>query len=411
VAKRRAKPTGVVVGVNEVVLEPFTKIMRFEKIAYEVQKVVMGGIAGFLYGDNKDQRDAFYKSSAATKNRTALLQLASQIHSYLDGTVSEFADIDDYVFRVLTRVRINTTDGRIIGDPSFEVDIFKHFGKVGAKGKQMKESLPVTLLYGTSDEVVWPKINKLLTRAVHEFQAIEYLPYKDALSAPAEMRAKAAKTPTLAIKEITFPVKLKIEEDGTNYFYIEDEGKEFRVEDDKDLVVFLTKKSGLRPEILGDATVFESVDKLEKEIRQISGRISEDSIVRPGEIDLIESLGIDSAIQSLDTSLAPLRKKEHSVEKAEELASIEKDVTSLQKDYKTTKVEYEVASEELENLEKKLAKHQITSDHYSVERWKAQTNKYTAKNQLVELQTIVKGELPARIAALSKNSITEGKKS
>ena len=321
--KARAKPVEVGAAPNEVILEPFTKIMRFGKIQYEVQKVVMAGIAGFLFGDQKSsQKDEWYKSTAATKNRTTLLQLASQIHSYLDGTVSEFADIDDYVFRVLTQVRVNTTDGRIVGNPTFDVDIFKHFGKVSAKGKEMKESIVVSFLYGTNDEVTWPKVNSLLTKAVHEFKAIEYLPYKNATSAPADMRAKAGKTPTLLVKGVAFPVKLKIDKDGTNYFYIEDGADEFKVEDDKDLVVFLSKKSGLKPEILGGTTFFESADKAHEEIKQIQAKIKKDSKDEAEELDL-KALGIEETLQSLEDAISPLRKKHLAEDLTLELTGIE----------------------------------------------------------------------------------------
>jgi hypothetical protein len=403
VPKTKAKPVEVGAVPNEVILEPFTKIMRFGKIQYEVQRVVMGGIAGFLFGEDKPQKDAWYKTTAAMKNRTTLLQLASQIHSYLDGTVSEFADIDDYVFRVLTRVRINTTDGRIVGNPTFDVDIFKHFGKVTAKGKEMKESIPVTFLYGTNDEVTWPKVNSLLTKAVHEFKAVEYLPYKNATSAPADMRAKAAKTPTLIVKGVSYAVKLKIEKDGTNYFYIEDGADEVRIEDDKDLVVFLSKRSGLKPEILGGATVFESADKARNEIKQIQAKIDKDSEDEAEEVDLVKSLGIEGALQGLEDALSPLRKKHLAEEAALELADLNEQLSDCKKRYETVNVEYQVAMEGLANLEKKTEKPGLTNEQYYAERWKIQTSKVTAREQLVKLQALLRGKLAAEVSAFVKN--------
>ena len=409
--KTKAKPVEVGASPNEVVLEPFTKIMRFDKIQYEVQKVVMGGIAGFLFGEDKAQKDAWYKTTAATKNRTTLLQLASQIHSYLDGTVSEFADIDDYVFRVLTRVRVNTTDGRVIGNPTFDVDIFKHFGKVTAKGKEMKENIPVTFLYGTNDEVTWPKVNSLLTKAVHEFKAIEYLPYKNAQSAPADMRAKAGKTPTLVIKDIAFPVKLKIEKDGTNYFYIEDGADEIRVADDKDLVVFLSKKSGLKPEIIGGATVFESADKARDEIKQIQTKIGKDTKEEAEEVDLVKSLGIEGTLQNLEDTLSPLKKKHLAEDLTLELAEIDGQLSDSKKKYEALSVEYQVATEGLENLEKKAGKPGFTNEQYYAERWKIQTSKVTAREQMVRLQALLRGKLTGRVSALVRGATAkEGEK-
>jgi hypothetical protein len=104
----------------------------------------------------------------------------------------------------------------------------------------------------------------------------------------------------LVIGDSAFAVRLKSAEDGTNFIYIDDEGKEFPVRDEKDIVVFLSKKSGLKPEILPDATVFDSVDKMDREIREITGRIKENVSEETKEEDLIKSMGFDDAIGSLE---------------------------------------------------------------------------------------------------------------
>lgn len=395
--------------MSRVVLEPVTKIMRFEGIQWEVQKVVTGAIAGLLFGDNKDQKNLFYKSATSRRNKEILLQLASQVYSYLDGTISEFADIDDYVFRVLTRVMVNKTDGSIAGDPLFDVEIYKHFGRVSAKGVESKEYLNVQFIGSAGDQFIGPRMSKVLIRAVREFKAIKFVPYADPRAAPTAVRTRAVKnSPTLVIGDSAFAVKLKSAEDGSNFIYIDDDGKEFPVRDEKDIVVFLSKKSGLKPDILPTATVFDSVERMDREIRDISGRIMGNVSEEAKEEDLIKSIGLDDAIGSLEGSLNSLKKGDLPEGMAEEVKDAEKELVSAKKDYSKLKVDYEVASDELKNVEKKFDRKQITMDQYEVERWKTLRSRGLTKEDLVDLQARVKGALTSQVAALvSKSQSTE----
>jgi hypothetical protein len=396
----RRKSAPVDVGLNRVVLEPVTKIMRFEGIQWEVQKVVTGAIAGLLFGDNKEQKSLFYKSVTSRRNKEILLQLASQVYSYLDGTISEFADIDDYVFRVLTRVTVDKTDGTIVGDPLFDVEIFKHFGRVSARGVESKEYLNVVFIGATGDQFIGPKMSKVLLKAVQEFKTIKFVPYADQRAAPIAVRTKAIKNlPTLVIGDSAFAVRLKSAEDGTNFIYIDDEGKEFPVRDEKDIVVFLSKKSGLKPEILPGATVFDSVDKMDKEIREITGRIRE-NVSEEKEEDLIKLMGLDDAIGGIEASLASLKKGDLAGGIAAEVKDVDREVAAAKKDYNGLKVEYEIATDELTNLEKKFNKKQITMEQYEVERWKTLRSRGLTKEELIDLQARVKGMLTSQMAAL-----------
>lgn len=401
----RKKSVPVDVGLNRVVLEPVTKIMRFEGIQWEVQKVVTGAIAGLLFGDNKDQKNLFYKSTTSRRNKEILLQLVSQVYSYLDGTISEFANIDNYVFRVLTRVTVSKTDGSIAGDPLFDVEIYKHFGRVSAKGVESKEYLNVVFIGSAVDQFIGPKMNKFLTKAVQEFKTIKLAPYADARSAPTAVRSKVVgNSPTLVIGDSAFAVKLKSAEDGTNFIYIDDESKEFRVGDEKDVVVFLSKKSGLKPEIMGEATVFESVEKMDKEIRDISSRIKENVSEEAEEIGLVKSIRLDEAIESLEESLNSLRKKDLPEAVAAEAKSADRELAAAKKSYSGLKVDYEVATGELKNLEKKFDRKQITMDQYEVERWKTLRSRGLTKEELIDLQTRIKGDLTSRVAMLASKA-------
>lgn len=397
----RKKSVPIDVGLNRVVLEPFTKIMRFEGITWEVQKVVNGAIGGLLFGENLEQKVAFSKSTTGRRNKEIVLRLVSQVYSYLDGTISEFADIDDYVFRVLTRVMVDKTDGHIDGDPLFDVEIYKHFGRVSARGIESEEAVNVIFVGLAGDQFIGPRMSKVLIKAVREFKTIKFLPYSDVRASPPAIRSMAIKnSATLIIGESPFAVKLKVGEDGTNFIYIDDEGKEFQVTNEKDLVVFISKKSGLKPEILPGATVFDSADKINKEIREITNRIRENVSEESEEDDLIKSMRLDQSIESLEQSLDSFKKDDLPDGLPEEVKDAEKELAAAKKEYTKLKVDYEVAITELKNLEKKFLKKQVVTEQYQVERWKTLGARGMTKEELIDLQTRVKGKMTANVAVL-----------
>lgn len=395
-------------GANKVLLEPNTKIMRFDNIQWEVQRVVSGAILGLLYGDQstKEQRESFYKSEVSRSNKQKLVEMSSQVYSYLDGTISEFADIDDYVFRVMIRITVDKRDGRIIAEPLFDVEIFKRFGKVSAKGIESGEELPVIFIGNQKDELVSPKIKKFLTQASREFRALKLTSFDDSSSAPGKIRSKTiGQFPTIIVEKNAYAVKLKT--DGTNLMYIEDKGKEVLVEEPNDLVVFLTKKSGLQPEILGSGTSFASPSKTNEEITNISKAIQKSTSKDEKALDLIKSMKLDKLLDSITTSLASI--KNTTGETGPDLEKLQKDIEIIKKDYVKLKVEYEVNIEGLANLEEKYGKRRLTFEQYSVERWKVMDSVGLSREALVDLQTKIKGQLSDKVAAFLKRAGQKGK--
>lgn len=48
----------------------------------------------------------------------------------------------------------------------------------------------------------------------------------------------------------------------------------------------------------------------------------------------------------------------------------------------------------------------MTGEQYYAERWKIQTSKVTAREQLVKLQVLLRGQLTSRVSAFVKNATT-----
>ena len=120
---------------DTIVLEPFTKITSFDGIAYAASRAIIGAIGCYLYPNNEDkpERSKFYSSPTGRKNKQKVTELVSEIYSYLNAIIAEYADPSQYYFRLWTQVEINRKNGEIIGHPFFDLDVFRYVGKVGGR--------------------------------------------------------------------------------------------------------------------------------------------------------------------------------------------------------------------------------------------------------------------------------------
>ena len=115
----RAESKREVRDFDSIILEPRTTITTFEGIQWALERAVGGAIAAMLFGKNKEAKQSFYGSPTNRRNKEVLVELASQLYSYLNGTISEFADVKEYAFRVWAQVEANRKSGTIIGEPLF----------------------------------------------------------------------------------------------------------------------------------------------------------------------------------------------------------------------------------------------------------------------------------------------------
>ena len=162
-AKSEAKSSGE----QQKALHTRTAIIGYDLIPWKVETSVSGAIKAMLYGEEDSPQKAAYKSSpAGRENKKVLTEFAGQIYTYLNGSISEYADIKDYKFRVWADVRVNSETGAIIGRPIFDVELYRYVGRVNAQSVEVEDESSKVLFVGIrDDQFLTPFILKALTRA------------------------------------------------------------------------------------------------------------------------------------------------------------------------------------------------------------------------------------------------------
>jgi len=361
-----------------------------------------------LYGTNKEAKDHFYKSATSRKNKEALVELASQVYSYLNGTISEFADVKDYVFRVWSQVTVDKKNGAIVGQPLFDVEIYKYVGRVTAQTVEVKDYvLTVAFIGKKDDQFITPFMNRALKRAKTATKHVQLEMYADPRTSPKALKEKVVGAfPTLIVDGEPYPVKTKIDQEtGAVQAYIDDEAGAFNINSKNDVLSFLSKKSGLKPEILGLTTAFQPVDH---EIKKISQRVKESAKV--GETDFLKYLGLENIFQRLEDRLGSVKRQGLSNELQQKMKAARAQLDEEKDKYQKLKVEHEVTQDDLRKLDDNLEKKMITFETYEVSRMRSLTNWKKIEQELVNLQARVKGDLTNKIEELlSDASVKQGR--
>lgn len=394
---RRTEPSKGEIS-DSMLLEPRTTITSFEGITWALQKAVGGSIAAMLYGKNKEAKTQFYGSPTNRKNKEILVELSSQVYSYLNGAISEYADTKEYAFRIWTQMRVDRKSGLVLGQPIFDVEVYKYVGRVSAQTVEVKDySLEVVFIGKQGDKFVTPFMNRGLTQAKKDLTYLHLEMYSDPRTAPKPLQRKMVGTfPTLIVDDKPYAVKGKIDEaTGEGVVHVADADGDFEFENEEEVTNFLNKKSSLKPEILGVTTAFHSVDK---EVKQISKLIKDDATA--SGTDFMKKLDIESALEKLENTIKSVDSKSLDVEGTRKLKSLVTAVEERKNKSRELRVEYEVTDEDLGDLEKKLQKKLITFDQYETEKVKALTNRKSIEIELIKLQTAVKQELQVRIEDL-----------
>lgn len=388
-----------------IVLEPKTSLTSFDNITWAIQRVVSGTIASMLYPDKEEQRK-FYKSYVNRKNKKTLLELASQVYSYLNGTISEFADIRDYAFRIWVQLIMSRKDGNILGQPIFDVEVYKYVGKVAAQTIEAKDySSSIQFIGQKEDRFITPFMMKALKTATAQTKYIKLELYSDPNTAPKSLINKVIEQfPTLIIGENAYAVKSRISETGKIQVYIKEGTNELLLNSEDDIEPFIFRKVGLKPEILGTATGFQSVDK---EIREISNKIDESA--KPQKIDLLENLKLDDTFEELELKLKPLKEAKLADELNRELIKIDEKLKEMKEDYRALKREYDVEQDELENLSKEREENKIEFDVYRVHRMRCMRNVKRIEQEIIDIQANVKRDLVGKIRKISIGIEQKGK--
>lgn len=384
--------------VETIILEPRTSIASFDAISYRTYIAVSGAVGHYRYPSKKEyqaRKEAFFNSVVGRKNKQKISEVISEIYAYLNTKISEHADPSDYYFRLWLKVEVNKETAQIIGNPSFDIDVFRHIGRIGGKHSNVGDYLMNVILIDKKSSPLSPIFKKGIKKAKQEAGVIEFIMYDSYLKAPKEVRAKTTKgTWNLIIDEDVYQIEPEIDSKKNIFYIIKERSKteEFRSEDD--VFNYILKKLKITPKIFGSETGLTLVDK---EIRGISEELEKAETVP--KVDLMIQLGIEQTIAKLLEKLEGFKARANS-EKAKTKDRYRADLEEIQKDYTSLKVDYEVHESELARCEEEYKKQAMTEEDYSAFRFKTLRAMGYIKTKLIDVQKTLKKKCSKEIDEL-----------
>jgi hypothetical protein len=399
---------------ESIVLEPFTKITSFDGIGYAANRSLIGAIGGYLYPNDEDEaeRKKFYASALSRRNKQKIAELVSEIYSYLNGIISEYADPRQYYFRLWVRMEVGRRTGEIMEHPYFDLDVFRYVGKVGGKYEAIGGYLLKVVFVGKEAVPISSIFIKGASIASKNTGLIEFRSYETYFSAPKEVKEKITRnSPYIIIGDHTYEIKVKIGEGTTIVSYIEEGKVTTEFKDENDVVFFILKKMKIKPNIIGAETAFELVDK---EIKGFSPKITGKPKKDEGVSDLfsLDSLGIDAILEQLSKKLEELGSAGLSEDQQKQLKKHLRLLEGIKGRFEDLKGKYEVLEQELGLLNKERMEGVIDEEKFSSTRVKRLIALKMLRTDLVNLQQEVKNGVAGQIEEFLKqtNKAKKGEK-
>ena len=395
------------------ILEPFTKISGFDGIGYAANKSIIGAVGRFLFPDKDEERRKFYISTVGRRNKQRVAELVSEVYAFLNGVISEHADPRQYYFRLLVRMTIDSKTGEILGQSAFDIDVFRHIGKIGGKPTEVKGYILKVAFVGKEGVPISQVFIKGLSEAVRNTGMVDFKPYETYSSAPKEIRDMITKTrPYLVIGDEAHEIKVKVDEKSSKITpYIEEEEECFEFNAENDVVLFVLKKIPIKPEIFGSETAFELVDK------EISGFTPK----MAGTVDeskkfewafKIGSLGIEDFVNNFSKKFTELDSANLSIELNKQLTRNKTILEEFRQRYDKLKTNYEVTEQELVDLEKERNDGKIEEDIYRCTKKRRLLAVSAFRTDLIKLHREMKDEVQPQMRTFLRNfkKTTKGEK-
>jgi len=385
--------------IETITLEPITPIISFDGISYRTYITVSGAIGHYRFPSEEEyaaNKKAFFSSGIGRRNKQKISEVVSEIYAYLNTRISEHGDPADYYFRLWLRVEVNKETAEIVGNPSFDIDVFRHIGKIGGKHSDIGKYLMKVVLVDKEKVPLSSIFMKGIRKAKQETELIDFTVYKSYSRAPEEIKQKITKDSYHLIiddevnriepaidsktKDITFLIK---ENSSTMEFGSED-----------DVFHYILKKVKISPKIIRSETGLTLVDK---EIVGISRELEK---AEPApKTNLMAQLGIEEMLNELFGRLDSFKARANS-EKARNKERCRANLEEVKKEFSSLKVDYEVHESELTKLEEDYAKKEITEDSYRTHRVKELKALGIVKSNLIELQKKLKEKYARDISIL-----------
>jgi len=375
--------------IETIILEPITAIISFEAISHRTYKSVSGTVGHYRYPSDKEyeaKKKTFYNSAIGRKNKQKISEVISEIYAYLNTRISEHADPADYYFRLSLKLEVNKETAEIVGNPSFDIDVFRHIGKIGGKHSSVGNYLMKVVLVDKEKSPLSPIFKKGTNKAKQETGLMEFTMYESYLRAPEEIKEKITKDSYyLIVDEEMYKIEPDIDSKTRDVFYkIKDRGNTIEFRSENDVFNYILKKVKIIPKIVGSETGLTLVDK---EIMGISKEL-EKGKTEP-KIDIMAQLGIEQTLAALFGKLESHKARANS-EKAKRKERYRANLEEMQNEFTSLKVDLEVQESEIARCEEEYAKKEITEDSYRTYRVKTLRAMGLIKTKLIELQKTLK---------------------
>jgi hypothetical protein len=389
--------------IETVTLQPMSPIISFDAISYRASGTFTGSIGHFKYPDKKEydaKKKAFYNSAIGHKNKQKIAELISEIYAYLNARISDHAETSDYYFRIYLRLEVNKETAEIVGTPSFDVDLFRHIGKIGGKhanaGKYVMQVVIVDKDRFPLSSIFKKGINKIKQDVGSGF--MDFKIYSSYEKAPVSIQGLISKdTYFLIIDNEAHEIIPEIDSKTHDFSYFtQDNNKRIDFRSEDDVIAYILKKTKATPKIIGSETGFSLVDK---EINEIANEFQKGK--NEVKVNLIEQLGVDRTLTQLRDKLGIVKARANS-ERAKLRDKYSANLDEIEKKYNALKIEFEVQEGELNHCEDQHDKVEITDENYRVLRVRVIKAMKTIQLQLINLQKELKEKTSKEIENLEK---------
>jgi hypothetical protein len=391
---------------DTIVIEPRSRIASFDTLGYYTTMAVTGAIAGALFGKDKEKSASFYKSKANLKNKQILAQLTSEVYSYLNSVISDFADPEDYYFRLWVRVEIDRKNGAIVSEPLFEIEMFKYTGKLGGKYVEVGDYCLDVVFIGREGTLITPFFVKGINHVANTTKLVGFKSYDSYKLAPKENQEKITPdSPFMIIDGEPVEVKLALDEKKNIVVpFIQRGHKRINLENQEAVENFILSEIKMKPEIRKSGTAFQLVDD---ELKKIQDRIQHDS-KEAIEPDLLENLKLDSVLDNLKSQLDKTDPHKLSADQKNLRENYLKQLEKMKDKYTKMSREWEGLRKEMEDTKKDMEEGEITYEQFSTIRVRRSKALKSVEQQLIEFQEELKRDFLPHLQNFLTN--LEGKK-
>lgn len=380
---------------NTIVIEPRSRIASFDTLGYYTTMAINGAIAGALFGKDKERSSAFFKSKANLKNKQVSSKLTSEVYSYLNAVISDFADPEDYFFRLWVRLEIDKSTGSIVGEPTFEIDLFKYAGKLGGKYVETGDYALDVVFVGKEGTYIEPMFLKGIKQVSNATGLIKFRSYNSYKHATKEIQEKITEdSPFLIIDSKPIEVKFRIDEKKRIPIpFVEKGGKDFDLVGQESIENLILSEVKMKPEIRKSGTAFQLVDQ---ELKKIHKRIELDS-TETKEPDLLKSLRLDVILEGFETGLGKIEKGKLTKERQNLYDNFNKQLNKLKDRYNHMSREWETLRAEIEETKQDMQGGEITYEEFGTIRVRRSKALKNVELQLIEFQEELKRDFMPQI--------------